>query len=202
MPLRVGVFGGTFNPVHIGHLVVAEEARETLRLDFVLFVPAGDPPHKSPRGLAPAKARLEMVRRAVAGHPAFSVSDVEVRRRGRSYTVDTLEALHSALPRRSRLFLIVGEDAAVDLPGWREPRRILELADLVVASRDGASPRAIERLRPLLRRGRSPVVVPVRIGVSASDVRARLSRGRSARFLVPAPVLAFIGRRRLYGAGR
>jgi nicotinate-nucleotide adenylyltransferase len=141
-----------------------------------------------------------MVRRAVAGRAEFEVSDVEVRRRGPSYTVETLEELKRSLPARSRLFLIVGADAAADMPGWREPRRILALADLVVASRDGVARGALARLRPLARR--SPRVLPVRIGVSASDIRDRLARGRSARFLVPDAVLAVIRRKRLYGAAR
>lgn len=191
---RIGVFGGSFNPVHSGHLLVAEEARARLRLDRVLFVVAGDPPHKPPGGLAPAADRLALVRAAVRGNPAFEASDIEIRRKGKSFTVDTLEALRRRLP-GARLHLIVGSDAAADLPGWREPERILRLARLVIAGRPGArAPRGA-----FLRRIR-PVLLSERLLVSSSEIRARLARGASARYLAPDGVLREIRRRRLYGA--
>jgi len=128
MGLRVGVFGGSFNPIHIGHLIVAEEARCRLRLDRVIFIPAGQPPHKDAGGLAPAADRYDLVRLAIADNPAFEASDIEIRRPGRSYTVDTLAALRKSLPRGSKLFLIVGQDSVAEMKTWREPRKILSLA--------------------------------------------------------------------------
>src|SRR5205814_6444463 len=121
---RTAVFGGSFNPIHYGHLLLADEILETLELDRILFVPAAVPPHKSPAHLAPAGDRHEMVRLATAGHPKFEVSDAELRRSGPSYTVDTLEALRSP---GEDLFLIVGSETFLDLLTWREPRRIAEL---------------------------------------------------------------------------
>lgn len=201
--LRVAVFGGSFNPIHVGHLIVAEEAAERLGLDRVIFVPAGQPPHKGAQGMAPAAARLEMVRRAIAGNPRFAASDVEVRRPGKSYTVETLEELRKGLPEGTELFLVIGEDAAADLPGWREPRRILELARVVVASREGAARGAVARLRRMMPGRRAPEVVPVRVEVSATDLRARIAAGRPVRYLVPDAARRVIARRGLYrGGGR
>src|SRR5205814_9030268 len=133
---RTAVFGGSFNPIHYGHLLLADEVLETLKLDRILFVPAAVPPHKSPAHLAPAGDRHEMVRLATAGHPKFEVSDAELRRAGPSYTVDTLEALRTP---REDLFLIVGSETFLDLLTWREPRRIAELTRLVVVPRVGSA---------------------------------------------------------------
>src|SRR5712692_238652 len=118
---RVAVFGGSFNPIHYGHLLLAEDAREILHLDRVLFVPAGIPPHKGPRQLAPAKDRYAMVERAIAPHPTFAIADIEVRRTGPSYTVDTLEALHAP---DQEIFLPIGSETFLDFLSWREPQRI------------------------------------------------------------------------------
>lgn len=199
--LRVAVFGGSFNPIHVGHLIVAEEAAERLGLDRVIFVPAGQPPHKGAEGMAPAAARLEMVRRAIAGNPRFAASDVEVRRPGKSFTVDTLGALRKRLPAGTELFLVIGEDAAADLPGWREPRRILELARPVVAAREGAARGAVARLRRMMPRGRGPETVAVRVDVSATELRSRIASGRSVRYLVPEAARRVIERRGLYREG-
>jgi nicotinate-nucleotide adenylyltransferase len=127
------VFGGSFNPVHFGHLLVADDIAETLALDRVLFVPAAAPPHKPAAELAPAAQRFEMARLAIAEHPRFEVSDVELRRSGPSYTVDTLEALRP----RGDLHLIIGSETFLDLLSWREPRRVAALARLVVVPRSG-----------------------------------------------------------------
>ncbi len=196
---RIAIFGGSFNPIHVGHLMVAEEAADRLELDRVIFVPTGEPPHKSTSGLAPAAARLEMVRRAIEGNPRFAVSDVELRRRGKSFTVDTLRHFREALPRGARLFLVMGEDAAHDLPGWRDPRGILKLARPVVASRAGTAAGALRRLGRLMPRGGRPAEVPVRVGVSATEIRARVASGRSVRYLVPEGARQVISRRGLYG---
>ncbi len=200
-PPRIAIFGGSFNPIHVGHLIVAEEAAERLGLDRVIFVPAGEPPHKDAARLAPAAARLEMVRRAIAGNPRFAASDVEIRRRGKSFTVDTLEHFRSRLAGKATLFLLIGEDSAADLPGWREPRRILEMAQVIVAGRAGTSAGAVRRLEKLAPRGRRAECVELRVGVSATEIRARIAAGRSVRYLVPDPARRVIQRRGLYRGG-
>ncbi len=198
---RIALFGGSFNPIHVGHLIVAEEAADRFGLDRVIFVPAGEPPHKDSSGLAPAAARLEMVRRSVAGNARFDVSDLEIRRRGKSYTVDTLKHFRDRLPRNARLYLLIGEDSAADLPGWREPRRILKLARVLVAGRAGTSAGAVRRLKPLLPPGRTPETLELRVDVSATEIRARIAKGRSVRYLVPDAARRVIERRKLYRRG-
>ena len=136
-PKKLGILGGTFNPIHNGHLAMAEAARKAHGLDTVLFVPAPRPPHKD-QDLAAVEDRLEMVRIAVPGHAGFEVSDIEVARPGISYTVDTLEALQSLHP-DAELFFIIGEDSIPELPGWRHTQRILEVARVVAVNRPGSN---------------------------------------------------------------
>ena len=187
---RIGLFGGTFDPPHIGHLALAEGARDQLRLDRVLFVPAGTPPHKRGRPLSGTPARVAMTRLAVRGHPAFRVSTLEARRRGPSFTVDTLRALRAAHP-GARLYLLMGEDSLDDFRTWHEPGAIAALATLAVARRPGRRGAA---------RRRAGVVwldTPV-LDLSSSAIRARARSGRSVRVLVPDAVAAYIRRHRLY----
>ncbi|MGI9188763.1 MAG: nicotinate-nucleotide adenylyltransferase [Longimicrobiaceae bacterium] len=188
--MRLGVFGGTFDPPHFGHLVVAADAHEMLGLKRTLFVPAGTPPHKLGRKLTPAAVRAEMVRAAVDGDPRFGVDELEIRRSGPSYTVDTLRELRER-DATCELFLLVGADNLEQLPGWREPGEILRLARLAVLARGGGSggvplyPDALE--------------VPVtRIDISATDLRDRVASGRSIRYLVPEGVRKIVERRGLY----
>ena len=188
--MRIGVLGGSFNPVHLGHLRLAEEAREMLRLDRVLFVPAGVRPHKQRRDLIDGRHRLAMVRLAIKGHPAFAASDLELRRRGPSYTVDTLEALHQQLGPRARLFFLSGADTMQELKIWRALRRVLELCTFVVATRPGYSLRST-------RRGVLPLAIS-RLEISASDIRRRMAAGRSIRYLVPEAVERYIVKYHLY----
>lgn len=180
---RIGVFGGTFDPPHLGHLLLAEAARDRLALDKVLFVPARVPPHKRARRVTPAATRLALLRAALAG-TGFSVSTLELDRPGPSYTVDTLERLGARHP-RARFWLLVGADSLAELPTWRDPERILALAILAVADRPGAAspPTSLRRhARRVIHLGNSPVQI------ASSDVRRRVARGRSIRFLVPPAV--------------
>jgi nicotinate-nucleotide adenylyltransferase len=195
---RTAVFGGSFNPIHYGHLLLADEVLEALALDRILFVPAAVPPHKSPAYLAPAADRYEMVRLATAGHPKFEVSDLELRRAGPSYTVDTLEAL--GIP-RGDLFLIVGSETFLDLLTWREPRRIAELARLVVVPRVGSAfdPESAAAQKVVREIGQEPLIVrATSLPISASDLRRRVREGRSVAYRLPDAVVAYIHARRLY----
>src|SRR5262245_37914490 len=143
---RVGLFGGTFDPPHLGHLVVAQWALDRLKLDRVVFMPSGTPPHKRGRPVTPAADRVAMTRLAVRGNRAFEVSTLEARRRGSSYTVDTLRALR-ARSGGTRVFLLIGEDSLEQFHTWREPESILELATLAVAPRDGRPAHATRHAR-------------------------------------------------------
>jgi len=176
---RTGVFGGTFDPPHVGHRIVAADVVEALDLDRLVIVPAPRPPHRS--AVLPAELRLELTRRAFARDPRIEVSDVEFGREGPSYTVDTLERVRVALP-DDRLFLVVGCDQYEGLGGWRQPERIIELAEIAVMRRDG---------RPLAPDPRYPfrVVDVTRIDLSSTEIRRRLAAGRSVRYLVPDVIL-------------
>ncbi len=209
---RTAVLGGTFNPIHYGHLLLADEILEILALDRVLFVPAALPPHKSARGLASATDRQAMVELATASHPRFEVSDVELRRAGPSYTVDTLEALRRP---GEELFLIVGSETFLDLLSWREPRRVAALARLVVVPRTGSafdpeSAAAQKVLREIggeqfvRADGGQPeprgvlLVHATSLPLSASDLRRRVREGASLAYRLPETVAAYIHERGLY----
>jgi nicotinate-nucleotide adenylyltransferase len=208
---RKAVFGGSFNPIHLGHLLMADEMLERLGLTRVVFVPAAAPPHKPARVLAPAEHRYEMVRLAAAGHPGFEVSDIELRRQGPSFTVDTVEAL--ARPGLD-LFVLIGSETFLDLLSWRQPRRIVELARLVVVPRTGSAfdPESAAAQKVLREIGAEDFVGPddpvtaasvivvhaASLPISSSDLRARARQGRSLAYRVPEAVSAYIRRHRLY----
>ncbi len=194
-PARVGVFGGTFDPPHVGHLALAEWARDELALDRVWFVPAGLPPHKRGERRSDAKHRLAMIRAAVRGHAGFEVSTLELERSGPSYTVDTLLEFARRDPRAER-FLIVGGDMFDLFPKWRAPELILALATLVVALRPGA--RRPRRSRwDEVGRGVRWLDNPA-LEVSSSAIRERAAAGRSLRYLVPDAVARYAERHALY----
>ncbi len=196
---RLGVFGGSFDPPHFAHLALAEWARTELRLDRVLFVPAGRPPHKLRGPRSPAKHRLAMTRLAVRGNPAFTVCTLEARRPGASYTADTLRALVAATP-RARWHLLMGADMFATFDTWREPDEIARRAVLVVALRPGA--RAPRRSR-WARAGRGVVwLTNPGLELSSSALRKRAASGLGLRYLVPDAVARYVERHGLYGAGR
>ena len=145
----VGLLGGTFNPIHNGHVAIARQAREVLALDRVVFIPTGDPPHKPHETLATAKDRFEMVRLAIASDPSLSISDVEVRRSGKSYTIDTIRLLQQEYGPEARLFFLIGLDAFLEFPTWRDPATLLTLCSFVVLSRPGLTFQALSWL-PLI----------------------------------------------------
>jgi len=190
---RIGVFGGTFDPIHVGHLIAAREAAERLGLDLVLLVPAGRPPHKCRRRLAPAADRIRMAALAVRGDPLFRVSRIEVDARCVSYTAETLQRLRQD-DRRPRLYLLIGADQAALLGTWRDPARLFRLAAVCALSRPGYQP---EWIHPRWRRRLRLVPVPA-IEISASDIRRRVGRGREIRHLVPPAVERYIMQHGLY----
>jgi nicotinate-nucleotide adenylyltransferase len=219
--MRLGLLGGSFNPVHYGHLAIAAQTRDALGLTRILFIPAGDPPHKASGSLASAVHREEMVRRAIAGEPSFEVSDIELRRTGRSYSIDTVQSLQVRWGPATELFFIIGLDAFLDLPSWKEPDRLLLACHVVVVSRPCASfgqlaamplfadvDRArLEALdRGLIHRLSVPVsggaaVTLLRLPpcpISASDIRHRITSGRSVADLLPPSVQSYIIQHKLY----
>jgi nicotinate-nucleotide adenylyltransferase len=201
---HIGILGGTFNPPHMGHLIMAQEALDQLDLDRVVFMPVAVPPHKEAREDPGADARVELCRLAVAGDERFEVSTLEVERGGASFTVDTLRVLHDREPEHDLTF-IVGGDMAQSLPAWREPEAILALATLAVAEREGVRREDItRRLDPLHDGDRVVFFDMPRIDVSSSTIRRRVADGRPIRYLVPDAVDEAITERGLYrqAAGR
>ncbi len=201
--MRVGLLGGTFDPIHLGHLVIAEEARLRLGLDLVLFIPAGQPPHKREEGVSPAADRLEMVRAAIGDHPGFSCSEVELLRPGASYTVDTLAALQAQYPQAS-LFWLLGTDSVTELHTWHDPERLYRLATFVGLLRPGWPRQAVERWlaeRPVQARPQLELLEVPLLDISSRDLRRRAQAGEPLRYLVPETVRAYIRRRGLYVAG-
>ena len=196
--MNIGVLGGTFDPIHIGHLVVAEEARIRLGFREVLFVPAGQPWLKLDRSITPADHRVEMVRRAIAGNPHFKLCTLEVERSGPSYTVDTLIALREQLGSEASLFFILGRDTLGGLPSWKEPKKIVQLCQLVVAPRLGAKDlKNLETAIPGLLEQVMQLDMPV-IEISSSEIRRRIAQGLSVRYLVPTKVEKYITEQKIY----
>jgi len=208
-PLRpgsIGVMGGTFDPIHVGHLAVAEEARDRLGLARILFVVAGQPPHKAPVDVSPVEHRLAMVALAIAGNDAFELSRLEVDRPGPSFSADTL----ADLDRRERgagrtpdLTLILSAETFADLPSWHQPGQMLDLARVAVVPREGypaPDPGWIARTFPG-QEDRVDFLAGPRLGLSSTDLRARVRAGRSIRYLVPDAVAGYIVDHRLYRLG-
>ena len=194
----VGILGGTFNPPHVGHLVMVIEALDQLELDRVLLMPVALPPHKEALADPGAGVRLELCRLAIAGEDRVEVSDLEIERGGASYTVDTLRALHERDPEHDLTF-IVGGDMAYSLPTWREPEAVLELARLAVAERDGLRREDLAQRLAALHSGDRVVFFDMpRIDLSSSSVRDRVAAGRPIRYLVPDAVVDEIRARSLY----
>jgi nicotinate-nucleotide adenylyltransferase len=200
--MRIGVFGGTFDPVHTGHLILAEQAREQARLDGVWFVPAPRPPHKAGSELTRFEQRVEMLALAVAGNPAFRVDELENERPGPTYTVDTFAELRRRHP-GDDFFLLVGSDALEDLPLWHQPVELLRQAGLVVMARPGHAVHGAQELRARLD---LPASVPLRmevvqaplIDISSHDLRKRAAAGRSLRYFLPRAVECYILEKQLY----
>ncbi len=218
MSQKVGILGGTFNPIHYGHLAAAEEVRNRLKLDRILFIPSSLPPHKRDEDVPPAAHRMEMVRLALAGNPAFEPSDIEIKRGGRSYTVDTIEALRLVHP-RDELYFITGLDSFLEIQTWHRWQDLLSLCRFVVLSRPGYRftdltniafiKSAGDELAGLDNNSRSQSVV--RAGafevffetiplydISSTDIRRRVQEGKSIKYLLPEAVETYIIKNKLY----
>ncbi len=220
-PLRLGLFGGSFNPIHNGHLTIAHVAHDRLPLDKVLFIPTGDPPHKQDGSLAPSRDRYEMVRRAIADTPVFDLSDIELRRTGKSYTVDTIRTLAQQYGPTVHLFFLIGLDAFLDFPNWKSPMELLHLCRFVIVPRPGQSFQSLTQM-PLLpalapqvltqldkgHLSKLDIEIPSCPGVtclpmppcsiSASEIRQRIQRGETTANMLPLPVESYILKHRLY----
>jgi nicotinate-nucleotide adenylyltransferase len=191
--VRIGVFGGTFDPPHVGHLLVASDAREALKLDRLIFVPTGVQPFKvDTPSVASGQDRLEMLRLAVADDANYVVDDAEINRKGLSFTVDTLEHLSERHP-AAQLFLLLGEDLLAGFEQWRNPARIRELATVAAVRRAGPASSGVERIAPGV-----VVVSTRRVDVSSTEIRERLRAGKSIKGFVPESVERFIDARGLY----
>ena len=197
--MNVGILGGTFDPIHLGHLILAEEARVQLRFNEIFFVPAGQPWLKAGRSITPAFHRVEMVRRAIVGNPHFKLCTLEVERSGPSYTVDTLVALREQLGTEANFFFILGRDTLADLPSWKEPNRLLQMCHFVVAPRisPGINLDSLEASVPGIKNNIIQLDMPV-IEISSSVIRQRLAQGLSIRYLVPHEVERYITERKVY----
>jgi nicotinate-nucleotide adenylyltransferase len=187
--MRIGILGGTFNPVHIGHLILAEEAREKLGLDKIIFVPTALPPHKEDLNIAPAADRLKMIRLAIQGNRYFAVSDIEIKREGRSYTIDTLSELKLKYS-RDELYFIIGSDLLKYLNEWKDLAQIIKMVKFLVATRPGYP---LEQIPHYIH------TLAIRaVDVSGFEVRQCVRENKSFRYLVPDKVFGYINKRRLY----
>ncbi len=191
--MKVGLFGGTFDPVHIGHLIIAESAMETAGLDRVVFLPAARPPHKTDEKLSPFEDRLAMTSMAVKSSSYFEVSDLESRRPEISYTVDTLETYVKEHP-DDRVFLILGADSLVNLTTWKNPNRLMELSRFIVYPRRGFDPEQADAVF----RGHSILLTDPVVDVSASWIRERIRAGHCVRYWLPSGVYDYVTERQLY----
>jgi len=198
--MNVGVLGGTFDPVHSGHLVIAEEARLKLKLNKVLFLPAGQQWLKTNRKITPAVHRIEMLKRAIADNASFELSTMEADRPGPSYSVDTVAALQQQLGAGAKIFFLIGWDGLAELPQWKEPARLIQLCKLVAVTRPDFSRPDLKSLEPSIPGITQSVVwldIPP-IDISSSDIRDRVAQGLSIHGLVPDDVESYIAENKLY----
>ena len=222
--MNLGLLGGSFNPLHNGHLAIARQTREALGLDQILFIPTNHPPHKPNGSLALAQDRYEMVRLAIASDPSFAISDVEIRRPGKSYSIDTIRLLQQEYGAQTQLFFLIGLDAFLDFPSWHDPLTLLELCQFVVLSRPGLSFRSlstvpllppipypsladldagrISRIETPLGRQRLTCLKLPPCPVSASDIRSRIRQGFTVANLLPPLVESYILQHHLYQEDR
>ncbi|MFH1198955.1 MAG: nicotinate-nucleotide adenylyltransferase [Candidatus Omnitrophota bacterium] len=187
--MKIGVLGGTFNPIHIGHLILAEEVREKLGLDKIIFVPACRPPHKDGSDIIDAANRFEMIKTAIAKNNHFAVSDIETKRNGRSYTIDTLREFKKVYP-QDELYFIIGSDLLKYLDDWKDLNEIIKMVKFIAATRPGYP---LEKIPSYIS------TIPIRaVDVSGFEIRQAIKEGKSFRYLVPESVFNYISKNKLY----
>jgi len=202
MAEAVGIMGGTFDPIHFGHLVAAEEARVRFALNRVVFVPNGDPPHKKAYAVTPAERRYDMVVLATALDAGFETSRLEVDRPGPSYSVDTVRAFRQQLGENARLYLITGLDALLELPTWDQPARLASMCEFIAVTRPGYQPQQMEAALGKDLLSRVHLLEIPGVAISSTDLRQRAASGRPLRYLTPLPVVSYIAAHHLYtGSG-
>lgn len=202
--MRLGIFGGTFDPVHYGHLMVAESCREQLRLDEVRWIPAASPPHKPGVRITDGHARADMLELAVSGYADFKVDRRELKRSGPSFTVDTLKEIHGEFP-SAELFLLIGADSLRDFLTWRDPSQIADMATIVACNRPGVAAISTDQVERWVGSNLASRVIPVQIpgtDLSATDLRNRAKNGQSLRFRTPRAVEAYLLQHKLYAASQ
>ena len=199
-PSKIGLLGGTFDPIHIGHLLIAEDAREALGLDTVVFIPAGRPWLKANQSVTDPQHRLAMVGLAIGPNPHFQVSDIEVRRQGPTYTVDTLEQLQQDYSPNTEKFLILGMDSLNELARWRSPERLFDLCVVVGVSRPGQEEIDIDKLESIAEgaSGKIVLISGPSVGISGTNIRDRVVHGKSIKYRVPVDVESYILEHGLY----
>jgi len=190
---KIGILGGTFDPIHLGHLVLAEQVKEKLRLDQVIFIPSASPPHKTKRKLSPAKDRFQMTKLALENNPGFSISDIEVKRKGLSYTVDTLRELKNLFPDQ-KIFFLTGSDVLNEIQTWKDPEQIYKLVKVVIAIRPCFDIFDFENYFAK----KSIIVSITGMETSSTEIRERVKKEQSIRYLVPAKVEEYIKKKKLY----
>jgi nicotinate-nucleotide adenylyltransferase len=195
---RIGIIGGTFDPIHIGHLVIAEEALTELQLEKVIFIPAGNPPHKPNEPITDAAYRLAMTKLAISGNPAFEVSTIEMERKGPSYTVDTIEELRATFGEDVDLFFIMGVDSVLEIPTWHQPGRILSMCIVAAATRPGCNESKARQVLPVDFLDRIVFLRTPGVDISSTELRNRIALGKSIRYLVPHSVEDYIHNNKLY----
>lgn len=195
---RVAIMGGTFDPIHFGHLAVAEEVRERFGIQTVIFIPSGQPPHKKSYAVSPAEDRYRMTALAVNSNPHFVASRIEVDRPGLTFTVDTLRELREWFGPQTEIYFITGADAVLEILSWREPEAILRESRLVAVHRPGYDLGHLAETLGPERAARVELLATRELDISSTELRERVALGRSIRYLTPAPVIAYIERCRLY----
>jgi len=190
---KIGILGGTFDPIHMGHLVLAEQVKEKLKLNQVIFIPCFSPPHKTQRKLSPAKDRFHMTQLALDNNPFLRVSDIELKRKGLSYTVDTLRELKKLYP-DSNIYFLTGSDMLNEIYTWKDPEEIYKLANVVIAIRPG-----FDEFDPENHFAKKSIIIKITgVDISSSQIREKVKKGQSIKYLVPFKVEEYIKKRELY----
>ena len=190
---RIGILGGTFNPIHIGHLAIAQMAQEKVGLDKVIFIPAFIPPHKTVKHLAAAKDRLAMARLAISDNPSFQVSDYEIKKGGRSFSINTVRHFRKVYAKKAKLYFIIGGDSLGQLPTWKQIDDLLKLVTFIAVNRPG-----YQRNHKAIKH----ISVESELNIASSDLRKRITQGKTIKYLVPDKVIRYINQHKIYIASR